>query len=162
MYAEAKRWEDVRKVRSLMKSNGVAKIPGLSMIELKGTVHQFVAGDSSHPAAESIYTKLKEITERLKTLYGYLPNTKEVFFDVEDEEKERTLSVHSEKLAIAYGLLHPSSESTIRVTKNLRVCRDCHDFTKIVSKAYDTDIIVRDRNRFHSFQQGSCSCNDYW
>lgn len=50
----------------------------------------------------------------------------------------------------------------IRVVKNLRVCGDCHEVTKIISKVYNREIIVRDRVRFHRFVNGSCSCKDYW
>jgi hypothetical protein len=34
-----------------------------------------------------------------------------------------------------------------------------HTISKLVSKLYDAEIIVRDR--FHHFKDGSCSCKDY-
>ncbi|KAJ0967058.1 hypothetical protein J5N97_023975 [Dioscorea zingiberensis] len=120
IYATVNRWEDARNVRSMMLANGVAKIPGLSMIELKGVLHQFVAGDQSHPETEKIYWKLAEISGRLKVEAGYLPDTKQVLLDIEEEEKENALSFHSEKLAIAFALLNASPDETIRVVKNLR------------------------------------------
>ncbi|KAJ8620435.1 hypothetical protein MRB53_028964 [Persea americana] len=45
--------------------------------------------------------------------------------------------------------------------KNLRVCSDCHSATKLISKIYDREIIVRDQSRFHHFKNGLCSCLDY-
>ncbi|XP_039141221.1 pentatricopeptide repeat-containing protein At1g08070, chloroplastic-like [Dioscorea cayenensis subsp. rotundata] len=162
IYATVNRWEDARNVRSMMIANGVAKIPGLSMIELKGAVHQFVAGDQSHPETQKIYSKLAEIFDRLKVEAGYLPDTKQVLLDIEEEEKENALFFHSEKLAIAIGLLYTSPDETIRVVKNLRVCRDCHHVMKIISKVYCREIIMRDRNRFHHFIRGACSCKGYW
>ncbi|KVH95853.1 hypothetical protein Ccrd_002094 [Cynara cardunculus var. scolymus] len=45
----AKRWDDARTTRKLMQANGVAKMPGLSLIELQEDVHSFMAGDHSHP-----------------------------------------------------------------------------------------------------------------
>ncbi|XP_043715559.1 pentatricopeptide repeat-containing protein At1g08070, chloroplastic-like [Telopea speciosissima] len=162
LYAAAKRWDDVRKVRNLMRSKGVAKLPGVSMIELKGIVHQFVAGDRSHPESDQIYKKLSEISTRLKNILGYLPDTQQVLLDIEEEEKEHVLLVHSEKLAIAFGFIHLGPLDPIRVVKNLRVCSDCHTITKLISKVYGREIIVRDRNRFHQFKDGRCSCMDYW
>ncbi|XP_059633359.1 pentatricopeptide repeat-containing protein At1g08070, chloroplastic-like isoform X2 [Cornus florida] len=162
IYAAAKRWDDARKVRNLMKTKGVAKVPGVSVIELKGIVYRFVAGDWSHPESSYIYDKLRELSTRLKTTTEYLPDTEQTLCDIEEEEKEYALSVHSEKLAIAYGFLHLGTEEVIRIVKNLRVCRDCHHFIKLVSRIYGREIVVRDRNRFHHFKDGECSCLDFW
>ncbi|EEC68706.1 hypothetical protein OsI_37186 [Oryza sativa Indica Group] len=108
-----------------------------------------------------IYKKLDELGLEMKTM-GYEPTTEVVMFDVEDEEKEHTLVHHSEKLAIAFNLLVTGPGETIRVTKNLRVCSDCHTAIKLISRITHREIIVRDNNRFHCFRDGSCSCNDYW
>jgi len=32
----------------------------------------------------------------------------------------------------------------------------------MISKTFDREIIVRDRNRFHHFKDGDCSCKGYW
>ncbi|XP_047342037.1 pentatricopeptide repeat-containing protein At5g66520-like [Impatiens glandulifera] len=162
MYASAKRWEDAARVRNLMKSRHVCKAPGMSMIEIKGIAHQFVAGDTSHPDRVLIYKTVGEILDRLKVTDGYLPDVEHVFLDIEEEEKEHSLSVHSEKLAIAYGLLHSHDGETIRVIKNLRVCSDCHNVLRMISSVYRRDIIMRDRIRFHHFKDGLCSCQDFW
>lgn len=90
-----------------------------------------------------------------------MANTNPVLFDIEEEEKEDALVKHSEKVAIAFGLI--SLEGVpIRVVMNLRICLDCHDVVKMISKIYHREIIVRDRNRFHHFKNGECSCNGYW
>ncbi|XXG71943.1 hypothetical protein AAC387_Pa07g1155 [Persea americana] len=137
------------------------KSPGRSSMEVEGVVHEFYVGDKLHPRMEEIYRMLDEISSRLK-LAGYVPNTTPVLFDIEEEEKEHAISVHSEKLAIAFGLISTGAGSQIRRVKNLRVCRDCHTAAKFISKVYDRKIIVRDRNIFHYFKDGSCSCRDYW
>ena len=93
---------------------------------------------------------------------GYTPDTDYVLLDVEEEEKERSLYYHSEKLAIAFGLMSTPSSTTIRVLKNLRVCGDCHNAIKHISKVYQREIVLRDANRFHRFNNGVCSCGDYW
>jgi hypothetical protein len=82
--------------------------------------------------------------------------------DVDEKDKELSLCSHSEKLAIAYGLIHTPSSKPVRVHKNLRVCSDCHTATKLISKVSRKEIVVRDANRFHHFKDGLCSCKDYW
>ncbi|PIA60749.1 hypothetical protein AQUCO_00300336v1 [Aquilegia coerulea] len=161
LYAKVGRWDDVAKVRKLMNDRGVKKFPGFSMIELDGVVNEFVAESKGHPQAKEIYAKVDEMLESIRCI-GYNPETDIVLHDIEDEDKENPLSYHSEKLAIAFGLLKTKPGATIRITKNLRVCRDCHLASKLISKKFDREIIVRDRNRFHHFSNGGCSCNDYW
>ncbi|XP_058757526.1 pentatricopeptide repeat-containing protein At5g43790-like [Vicia villosa] len=161
MYASVARWNDVKRVRMLMKLHGVNKLPGFSLVEINGAMHEFLTGDKTHPFSKEIYLKIVEINRRLQE-YGHNARTSDVLFDVEEEDKEGVLSYHSERLAIAFALIASPSSLPIRIIKNLRVCGDCHAFTKLISAVYGRDIIVRDRNRFHHFKDGSCSCLDYW
>ncbi|CBI24015.3 unnamed protein product, partial [Vitis vinifera] len=161
LYASAGRWEDVAKVRKLMNDRGVKKAPGFSMIESESGVDEFIAGGRAHPQAKEIYAKLDEILETIRSI-GYVPDTDGVLHDIDEEEKENPLYYHSEKLAIAFGLLKTKPGETLRISKNLRICRDCHQASKLISKVYDREIIIRDRNRFHHFRMGGCSCKDYW
>lgn len=144
-----------------MKDQGVAKEPGLSWIEVNHKVHTFLVGDRSHPQTKDIYTVLGILAKHMKYA-GYVPNTNFVLHDVEEEQKEHLLYYHSEKLAIAFGILNTCPSLPIRITKNLRVCGDCHKATKFISKVVRREIIVRDSNRFHRFLDGQCSCGDYW
>lgn len=161
IYATARRWENVASVRKNMKRKGVKKEPGLSWIENQGTVHFFTVGDTSHPDMKLINGMLEWLN--MKTWKaGYVPNCNAVLLDVEDAEKERLLWVHSERLALAFGLIRTPSGSPIRIIKNLRICIDCHAAMKLISKVVKRDIVVRDINRFHHFQDGVCSCGDYW
>ena len=121
-----------------------------------------MARDKSHPQSDQIYEKLAQIIGLLKKEGGYTPQTKYVLHNVVEEEKMKILYSHSERLAIAYALLESPEGAPIRVTKNLRVCGDCHAFIKLVSKFFDKEIVVRDASRFHHFHQGSCSCGDFW
>lgn len=164
VYASANRWNDVALVRRLMSEDGVKKEPGFSSIELyDGTMHQFIAGDTCHPRSKEIYDKLQEIEKRLE-LVGYRPDSSQAqTVEGVDGVKGDALRLHSERLAISFGLLsgaHPGRP--IRILKNLRVCKDCHTMTKLVSQLYQVEIIVRDRIRFHHFRDGTCSCMDYW
>eukprot|EP01018_Ginkgo_biloba_P028364 Gb_34248 [translate_table: standard] len=161
IYAAAAKWDEVAKVRKLMKERGVKKKPGCSWIEVKSRVHAFIAEDRSHPQTEEIYATLESLAARMKD-EGYIPNTNFVLHDVEEEQKEHILSYHSEKLAVSFGIISTPPGTTIRIVKNLRVCGDCHTVIKFMSKIVEREIIARDANRFHYFKNGQCSCGDYW
>ncbi|WOL17031.1 Pentatricopeptide repeat-containing protein [Canna indica] len=161
IYSGSRRWDDAKDIRKSIEIGGVRKIPGCSSIELNGMFHQFLVGDRSHPQTKQIYSFLDEMSIKLK-LAGYSPEVGEVMLDIYEEDKETALSIHSEKLAIAFALINTKPETPIRIVKNLRVCSDCHVATKFISKIYRREIIVRDRIRFHHFKDGICSCKDYW
>ncbi|KAI4318683.1 hypothetical protein MLD38_032357 [Melastoma candidum] len=161
IYAAQSRWVDVGRVREAMKLGEVKKVPGFSYIEISGMIHKFNNGDRGHDKWNEISVKLEEIRFRIVD-YGYVAGTGFVLHDIGDEEKEDALYFHSEKLAVAFGLISSPEGSTIQVIKNLRICGDCHTVMKLVSKVYNREIIVRDRSRFHRFRDGSCSCKDYW
>ncbi|KAD6454377.1 hypothetical protein E3N88_09083 [Mikania micrantha] len=117
--------------------------------------------DESHIKSKAIYMMLDEMKEKLR-LVGYKPDTSQVFLRMDDPDKESALQHHSEKIAVAFGLISLTRETTIKVVKNLRICDDCHSTIKLISRIYRRRIIVRDRKRFHHFENGSCSCTDYW
>ncbi|CAM9002180.1 unnamed protein product [Rhodiola kirilowii] len=50
----------------------------------------------------------------------------------------------------------------IHISKNLRVCSDCHTAIKLIAKVVNREIMLRDSKRFHHFKDGGCSCGDYW
>ncbi|KAJ7974931.1 Pentatricopeptide repeat-containing protein [Quillaja saponaria] len=162
MYAKAGKWDSVSHLRKLMRDSGLKKEPGCSLIEVKGIVYDFFVGDNSHPFSQKIYSKLDEILVRLKSI-GYEPNKSQVLQLVEEDDlMEHALNLHSEKLAIAFGLISIEASQPIRIVKNLRVCGDCHSVAKLISGLYDREILLRDRYRFHHFRGGKCSCMDYW
>ncbi|XP_034693070.1 pentatricopeptide repeat-containing protein At4g21065-like, partial [Vitis riparia] len=161
LYASMSQWEKMSQVRKKMKGMGIKAVPGCSSIEVDGLVHEFVMGDWSHPEAMEVREILRDISKRVHAV-GHQPGISDVLHNVVDEEKENALCEHSERLAIAYGLLKTKRPMAIRIVKNLRVCGDCHEVTKIISAEYRREIIVRDRVRFHKFVNGSCSCRDFW
>ncbi|GKC15688.1 pentatricopeptide repeat-containing protein [Tanacetum coccineum] len=150
-YASCNQLEDLEYTRKKMRQKGLKKDPGCSWIEVKNQVQVFTARDKSHPESDVIYHKLAQINDTLKRVEGYT-----------EKDKAEMLNGHSERLAIAYGLLNTSEGTPIRITKNLRVCDDCHAFSKLVSKYFEREITVRDANRFHHFGFGVCSCKDFW
>ncbi|CAL0333827.1 unnamed protein product [Lupinus luteus] len=161
IYASAGMWENVSKVRKLMKDSNVKKEPGMSWLEIKDKVYTFIVGDRSHSRSDEIYAKLDQLSGLLSKA-GYTPLIEMDIHNVNQSEKEQLLYHHSEKLAVAFALIATPPGAPIRVKKNLRVCVDCHAFFKFVCKIVSREIIVRDINRFHHFKDGSCSCGDYW
>ncbi|KAK7262163.1 hypothetical protein RJT34_29724 [Clitoria ternatea] len=161
VYAAQNRWDHVARIRSSMKENNVVKIPGYSWIEINSSVHEFRSNDRLHPELASIHEKLKTLEKKMK-LAGYVADLEFALHDVGVELKEQLLLWHSEKLAIAFGLLKVPVGVPIRVFKNLRVCGDCHSAIKYISAIEGREIIVRDTIRFHHFKDGFCSCRDYW
>jgi len=161
IYASAGLWEKAMEVRKSMKQMGVRKEPGCSWIEFGDKVHRFLAGDVMHPQSEQLYGFVEGLSERMRK-EGYVPDTSCVLHNLDEKEKESLLCGHSEKLAIAFGILNTPPGRVIRVAKNLRVCNDCHMATKFISKIEGREIILRDVRRFHHFKDGICSCGDYW
>ncbi|GJT17213.1 pentatricopeptide repeat-containing protein [Tanacetum coccineum] len=105
LYAASGRWADVGAMRLKMRDTGVKKVPGYSWLEVQNKIHTFSVGDSTHPETLRIYAYLEELGFRLKK-EGYISSPKLVLHDVEEEEKEHMLRYHSEKLAVAFGILN--------------------------------------------------------
>ncbi|XP_040996985.1 pentatricopeptide repeat-containing protein At4g30700 [Juglans microcarpa x Juglans regia] len=161
IYSADKNFLKAATVRQVVKRRRLAKTPGCTLIEVGGTPHVFTSGDLSHPQATAIYKMLEKLTGKMREA-GFQSQTVTALHDVEEEEKELMVKVHSEKLAIAFGLITTEPGTEIRIIKNLRVCLDCHNATKFISKITQRIIVVRDANRFHHFKDGICSCGDYW
>lgn len=146
MYAKEQRWDDAARIRTEMVDRGVMQVPGYSRVEVKGRWHTFVSHDKSHPQSDEVYEMLYQMEWQLR-FEGYIPDTS---------------LVHSQQLAIAFGLLNTSHGTPIRIVTNLRMSKECHNYTVLISKIFEREIVVRDHNRFHCFKQGACSCKDYW
>ncbi|KAK8565847.1 hypothetical protein V6N13_020926 [Hibiscus sabdariffa] len=161
MYSAAGKWEDAARIRRTMKSRGISKEPGCSWIEVNSKVHNFMSEDRGHPRTTEIYSKIAEIMVSIKEA-GYEPDISFALHNMDEEGKELGLAYHSEKLAVAFGLLSLPPGAPIRIFKNLRVCGDCHTAMKYISRVYHRHIILRDSNCFHHLKEGQCSCGDYW
>jgi pentatricopeptide repeat protein len=161
LYSACGRWKDAAETRKSMKDRGVKKDQGFSWLQVQNKVHVFGVEDGLHPQKDAIYNMMEKIWKEIKKM-GFIPDTESVLHDLEQEVKEQMLRHHSEKLAIAFGLLSTPENTTLRIMKNLRVCNDCHSAIKFISKLVGREIIVRDSTRFHHFKDGSCSCQDYW
>uniref|UniRef100_A0A2N9IZ22 DYW domain-containing protein n=1 Tax=Fagus sylvatica TaxID=28930 RepID=A0A2N9IZ22_FAGSY len=160
-YAAAGRWEEAAKARKMLRDRGMKKETGLSWVEEGNKVHTFASGDRCHAKTKEIYEKLEELGEEMERA-GYVADTSFVLREVDGDEKNQTIRYHSERLAITFALITFPPERPIRIMKNLRVCGDCHTAIKFMSKCSGRVIIVRDNKRFHRFEDGKCSCGDYW
>ncbi|XP_008224305.1 PREDICTED: pentatricopeptide repeat-containing protein At4g14850 [Prunus mume] len=161
MFAAAGRWEEATLVRKEMKDVGIKKGAGYSWIAVKNAVHVFQAKDTSHERNSEIQAMLTKLRREMEKA-GYIADTNFALFDLEEEEKVSEVWYHSEKIALAFGLIAIPPGVPIRITKNLRICGDCHGAIKFISGIVGREIIVRDNNRFHRFRDGHCLCRDYW
>ncbi|KVI08097.1 hypothetical protein Ccrd_013532 [Cynara cardunculus var. scolymus] len=143
IYTKAGRWKDFSIVRALMKEKGLVRTASCSYIEHGHMIHRFLVNDQAHP----------EIIKKIQKA-GYVPNLKFILNDVKKEVKESLVSKHSENLAIAFGLLVYNDSKPLIITKNLRICGDCHNMAKFVSFVEKCKIIIRDTRRFHHFVDG--------
>eukprot|EP01018_Ginkgo_biloba_P009129 Gb_37178 [translate_table: standard] len=141
IYAAAGRWDDVANMRKTMKDRGVKKKPGCSWIEVKNRVHVFVVDDRMHPQSEKIYATLERLVGQIKAA-GYVPDKTFVLQDIDEEHREQSLCHHSEKLAIAFGLISTPIGTRLRIIKNLRMCGDCHNAVRFISKIVAREIIA--------------------
>ncbi|XXG56160.1 hypothetical protein AAC387_Pa03g3650 [Persea americana] len=162
IFGEAERWDDVVRMRVGLRKDGLRKVAGLSYVEIGNEVYSFTAEDRSHGESKMIYAELKALHQLVKNAW----EGSEVEFEVLMKSQ-----YHSERLAIAFAVVVMKNdkrckvvkeEEPIRITKNLRVCGDCHVYTKLISKICKRELVVRDSHRFHHFKDGICSCGDYW
>lgn len=154
--AGVSKWDAACRLEDLRKHAGLFKEPANALIEIDSQIHEFIAGNS--PSME-VSEMVSSLNSRVKK-EGHLPNVESVVKPASDKEREVGLCKHAEKLALAFGLIHTPQGQTLRVTKSMRVCNDCHDASKIVSHMEKREIILRDDCTIHHFKDGSCSCGD--
>nr|CAJ86042.1 H0723C07.12 [Oryza sativa] len=169
--AEAGEWRECQGIRGAMRRKGLRKQGGCSWTEVDKEVHFFYGGgDDAHPQAGDIRRALREVEARMRERLGYSGDARCALHDVDEESRVESLREHSERLAVGLWLLRDGTGDdggggggeVVRVYKNLRVCGDCHEFLKGLSAVVRRVVVVRDANRFHRFQNGACSCRDYW
>jgi hypothetical protein len=146
----------VARVRKTMREKGLEQDNGCSWVEVKGVTHAFLTDDESHPQIKEINVVLHGIYERMKAC-GFAPVE-----SLEDKEvsEDDILCGHSERLAVAFGLINTTPGTTISVTKNRYTCQSCHVIFKAISEIVRREITVRDTKQLHCFKDGDCSCGD--
>ncbi|KAF6134177.1 hypothetical protein GIB67_013574 [Kingdonia uniflora] len=125
-------------MRSLMKERNVVKFATYSWIEIDQVVQKFVSDGQTHSQADRIYKELDRLIMEVKK-NGFIHDLQFTHHDVGKEEKVESICYHSEKLALAFGLIRKlRSRTPIRIIKNIRVCGECNVFMKFVSKLTGT------------------------
>ena len=162
IYGQNKEFEKANQMRQIMRKDKA----GISWIEMNGVTHTFTANDHSHPMNNAI-VKEREILKTELKAFGHIFDASVIHTQTLQlrgkESIEDQLCGHSEKLALIYGLIMTqSSQTPLVIAKNLRICKDCHNVMKVVSEIRNRQISVRDNNRWHIFESGQCSCNDWW
>lgn len=160
IYAEAERWEAVKKLKNKIGGRGLRENTGCSWIEVRGKVYVFVPNNRNHPQGNRIAEFLDDVARRMRE-EGHDPKKNYALMGANNAVHDEALCGHSSKLAIAFGVLNLSEGRPVRVTKNSRVCSHCHESAKFISKMCNREIILRDSSRFHHFEEGRCSCRGY-
>ncbi|KAF9613396.1 hypothetical protein IFM89_008226 [Coptis chinensis] len=148
LYADCDKWDEVARVRKMMLEKGLNVDPGCSWVEVKGQLHAFLSGDGSHPQIEQINAVLIGFYERMKTAGIDIFSNR--FSDEVKTSKEDIFCGHSERLAVAFGLINTLPGMPIRVTKNLYTCKNCHNTVKFISRIVRREITIR------HFKPASC------
>ncbi|XP_062212332.1 putative pentatricopeptide repeat-containing protein At3g28640 [Phragmites australis] len=76
IYLDANRKDDARRVRKLIGSRGIKKVPAYSAVEVDGEVSSFVADDQAHPRRFEIWEVLRLLADQM----GRKPDEEEDFF----------------------------------------------------------------------------------
>ncbi|KAF8411325.1 hypothetical protein HHK36_003872 [Tetracentron sinense] len=161
MYLLAGRWKDVSRVRKLMRDEKLGRLNEWSWISIRDKVYSFRPDDKMQSQRVQMYELLENLLDKAKSK-GYVAQRSLELADEEDKEMIFSSTIHhSEKLAIAFGLLNIPNAAPVRVIKSISMCRDCHSFVKFISVLTGREIIVRDSKRLHKFSKGQCSCGDF-
>lgn len=160
IYNQSGKLKEAAAVLQTLRRKGLRMLPACSWIEVNKQSHVFLSGDKCHVQANDIYQKVDSLILEISK-HGYVTEEKTSLPDV-DEQEQCVLMYHSEKLAIAFGLINTKNGSTLQIVQSHRICNDCHNAIKLIALVTRREIVVRDASRFHHFKDGSCSCGDYW
>ncbi|KAJ1295185.1 hypothetical protein BS78_01G204800 [Paspalum vaginatum] len=158
IYADTGLWDSTEAVRDDMIEQGLHVERQCSWLYHGTTVHSFEAGDLSHPAIDVILSTWKHLTIRMEQS-GYPPRDIEPYCNAEVDPLS---CQHTEKIAVCYGLISTCDHETIRISKNFRMCMECHSSIKFISRDKNREILISDGCTYHHFKDGMCSCRDEW
>ncbi|CAF1337435.1 unnamed protein product, partial [Rotaria sordida] len=124
---------------SQIKELGKKVKAGLSWTDGSGEIVAFLANDNSHPQLAEIHDEVNRMTSEVIKL-GYKCDSSWVTRELREEETiESALGGHSERLALAFNFIQRPVPDFIQITKNLRICGDCHEYTKLSCVIADDD-----------------------
>ncbi|KAM7254342.1 hypothetical protein ACFE04_032024 [Oxalis oulophora] len=161
MYRSLGMLKEVQGVLDTLQRKGLRMISPSSSIEIKKQSHVFFSGDKFHPQMAEVYHKVDELMEEVSR-FGHVDG-KVTFLPDVNENEQRIVKYHSERLAIAFGLINTAKlRITLRIMQEHRICEDCHNAVMLMAMATGRKIVVKDADRFHHFESGTCSCGGYW
>ncbi|OAY83741.1 Pentatricopeptide repeat-containing protein, chloroplastic [Ananas comosus] len=139
IYSSSNRMEDAATVLETLKRKGLRLLPACSWIEVRKKPFGFLFGDKSHPQSVEIYRRLDELMEEIKQI-GYVSDEKTLLPDV-GENEQRLSKHHSEKLAIAFGLINTPASTPLQIAQGHRLCSDCHNVIKLATIVTKREIV---------------------
>ncbi|KAK6912150.1 LOW QUALITY PROTEIN: E motif [Dillenia turbinata] len=147
LYADSGKWDEVARIIRIMRDRGLTVDPGCSWVEVKSKIHAFLIGDNFHPEIDEIKAVLEDFYEKMERMDFERPDSS--YDDKIELSKAEIFCGHSERMAIAFGLISTAPGMPIWVTESLYRCERCHNTIKFISKVVRREISVRDTERFH-------------
>ncbi|KAG6426602.1 hypothetical protein SASPL_110828 [Salvia splendens] len=86
IYAEAKMWDEVKRMKKVLEEKGLQKVPGCCWIEAKKRVYLIRSVDEVNPQIELVHALMVKLSEEMME-QGYVPETKSVLYELDTEEK---------------------------------------------------------------------------
>lgn len=139
IYASAGLWDSSKSLRSLVKESQTTRIKECSCIRIGLRLHSLEGGMVSSSMLDDIMVMWHELADDMRDS-GHFPQDP-VYVD---EKLDSFSCLHTEKLAICLGIISAGASKPIRVSKNLRMCVDCHTPAKLISKIVRREIFVKD------------------
>jgi pentatricopeptide repeat protein len=162
LYAMAGMQTEANEIESQRVKSKAPKIAGCCWwTDVARNVHSFVGDDESHPRITDITAKLSAIQWKLSQM-GYSPSLHWPSQTRSDYVKENILCGQSEKLAVACGLVYTPNGTSLRVTKNMKICGSCHAAISLMSIIENRKIQVNAANCVHIFEDGRCHCDEHY
>jgi pentatricopeptide repeat protein len=157
-YASLGMLEERDRVRGWLDEKEMKKVPGRSVVKLGAEFVEYSVEDKH--ITKEMEAFLDDMCNTLAHKYGYQPDLTCVLKELPSDAKLKHLWRHSEKIALAAGLLRNNED--IEITINLRMCSDCHTAVKLISLHTKRRIAINDTFRGHVFEKGKCDCNDFY
>lgn len=161
IYNSSGNTKEAAEVVHTLRKKGLTMRPACTWIDVNQSSHCFLSGDKLHAQAEEIFQKVEDLTAEISR-HGYIPDQDKYLLPDVDEKEARFPFYHSEKLAVAFGLINTAEWTPLQMVQSHRMCNDCHCAIKLITVVTGREIVVRDGSRFHHMKDGKCSCGDYW
>lgn len=155
IYAKAGQMTEASKYRRMPSIKSLTGFEAQCTIELDGKIVQIATHESKHPLSKQMLEDSIALGKRAKEA-GYKFNTRVAKkWYASEEEKERELCGHCERLTLALALRHMPADKQIRFVKNMRACEDCHSFAKFAAKMLQREFQIRDRKMWHHYRKST-------